>query len=170
MSDAIEASQAEQVVEAVRTKGVVRLRVFGTSMLPWIRSGDLLHILRTDLDRTCPGEIILFTRDGRLFVHRVIRKDQRPGLPFLVTKGDALPRADAPVTDAEFLGRVISIDRGDRRTDLQAPGQIALGRLLSRLSVFSRFWFPVARLAKRLLLPARGAASRLLPPSLPGNA
>ncbi len=170
MSEGLEATRAEQVAEAMRARGVVRLRVFGASMLPWIRPGDLLHILRTDPDRVCPGEIILFARDGGLFVHRVIRKDQRPGWPLLVTKGDALPRADAPVTDAELLGRVISIDRGDRRIDLQAPGQIALGRLLSHLSVSSRFWFPVARLAKRLLLPARGATSRLLPPSLPGNA
>ncbi|MBI3669993.1 MAG: S24/S26 family peptidase [Acidobacteria bacterium] len=170
MSEGIEASRVEQVAEAMRARGAARLRVFGTSMLPWIRPGDLLHILRTDLDRICLGEIILFTRDGRLFVHRVIRKDQRPGWPLLVTKGDALPHADAPLSDLEFLGCVISIDRSDRRIDLQAPGQIALGRLLSRFSVFSRFWFPVARLAKRLLLPARGAASRLLPPSLPGNA
>ncbi len=169
MSDAIETSQAEQVAAVVRANGTVHLRVSGSSMLPWVRPGDLLQILHTDPKRTCPGEIILFTRDGRLFVHRVIRKDQRPDWPLVVTKGDALPHADAPLSGPEFLGRVISIDRGGRRIDLQAPTQIALGRLLSRLSVSSRFWFPVARSAKRLLFPARTAAVRLIPPPPPCN-
>ncbi len=67
-------------------QGSVCLRVLGGSMTPWIRSGDLVFIKRYDFERVSAGDVILFERDGRFFVHRMIGREQtvraaRKGVP-----------------------------------------------------------------------------------------
>jgi len=58
--------------EVVRRFGKVRLRVFGTSMLPSILPGDLISVQRAGLSGISSGEIVLYSREGRLFAHRVV--------------------------------------------------------------------------------------------------
>src|SRR5580704_251477 len=103
------------VEEVVRSFGKVRLRVLGTSMAPSVLPGDLISIQRAELDEISSGEIVLFSRDERLFVHRVVSRDAARETPCLVTRGDRLGHEDPPVTAAELLGRVTSIERGHRR-------------------------------------------------------
>ena len=155
-------TRVEEIREKLGERGEVRLRVFGGSMVPWIRPGDVLLIRRVDGRQIGAGNVVLFAREDRLFVHRVIGK--RAGGE-LVTKGDALPRADAPVTTEELLGRVTFILRGTRQISLETPRQIALGRLLSRLSFSSRLWYPLARVTKRMFLPGRKFFGPAAPPS-----
>ena len=101
--------------EVVRSFGGLRLRVLGTSMAPSILPGDLVSIQRATLDEISRGEIVLFSRDGRLFVHRVVSVAPAPNAPCLITRGDRLRNDDPPVSPSEFLGRVLSIERGGRR-------------------------------------------------------
>lgn len=103
--------------EVVRTFGEVRLRVFGTSMAPSILPGDLISIRRAGLREISPGEIVLFSQKGRLFVHRVVRSAERLDHVCLITRGDRLCHNDPPVSSSEFLGRVISVERGNRRIE-----------------------------------------------------
>jgi signal peptidase I len=111
----VPAAQATGLVdEVVRTFGEVRLRVFGTSMAPSILPGDLISIQRASLTEISTGEVVLFSQKGRLFVHRVVRGADHPGEPCLITRGDRLRYNDSPVSSSELLGRVISIERGNR--------------------------------------------------------
>jgi signal peptidase I len=103
--------------EVVRTFGEVRLRVFGTSMAPSILPGDLISIQRTRLREISPGEVVLFSQEGRLFVHRVVCSAGSPEELHLITRGDRLSHNDPPVSPSEFLGRVISVERGNRKID-----------------------------------------------------
>jgi hypothetical protein len=84
-------------------------------MAPSVLPGDLISIQRAELDEISSGEIVLFSRDERLFVHRVVSRDAARETPCLVTRGDRLGHEDPPVTAAELLGRVTSIERGHRR-------------------------------------------------------
>jgi signal peptidase I len=106
--------------EVVRTFGEVRLRVFGTSMAPSIIPGDLISIQRAGLREISPGEVVLFLQKGRLFVHRVVCSAERLDQPCLITRGDRLCHNDPPVSSSEFLGRVISVERGNRRIESTA--------------------------------------------------
>ena len=111
--------------EVVRAFGEVRLRVFGTSMVPSILPGDLVLIQRASLDEISPGEVVLFFQKGRLFVHRVVERkvlaaSGRPEESCLITRGDRLRHEDPPVTSSELLGRVVSIERDDRIVELPA--------------------------------------------------
>jgi signal peptidase I len=98
--------------ELVRTFGGVRLRVFGTSMVPFLFPGDLIWIQKADLNGISTGEIVLFSREGRLIAHRVVAHAGSAEQTLLVTRGDRLNHDDHPVSSSEFLGRVtIAMER-----------------------------------------------------------
>lgn len=131
-----DATACELAEEVIRKFGSVRLRVQGTSMLPAIRPGDTIEVERTHPREIAPGEIVLYARDGRFFAHRVVRRSQTAQGTLLVTQGDRLQAADAPVSACELLGRVTFIERGRRRVPPRARiGSLekAVGRIL-RLS------------------------------------
>jgi signal peptidase I len=101
--------------DVVRRFGGVRLRVFGTSMVPSILPGDLISVQRADLSEISPGEIVLYSRDERLFAHRVVARAGGHHDSRLITRGDRLSYTDPPVSSLELLGRVTSIQCGDGR-------------------------------------------------------
>ena len=101
--------------DIVRTFGEIRLRVFGTSMVPSILPGDLISIQRASLSEISPGEIVLYSREGRLFAHRVVARAGSHDDPRLITRGDRLSHNDPPVSSSELLGRVTSIQSADGR-------------------------------------------------------
>jgi signal peptidase I len=150
--------------EVVRTFGEVRLRVFGTSMVPSILPGDLISIQRAAASEISSGEIVLYTREGRLFAHRVVGRAGSAGQPFaaqgeslLITRGDRLRYNDPPVSSSELLGRVISIGRGDRQLE-PLPRAIGSNHPLIRLLQSSdRATYLYLRLASlwRTLFPRR---------------
>lgn len=111
--------------EIVREFGEVRLRVFGTSMVPSILPGDLVLIQRASLREIVPGEVVLFLQKGRLFVHRVVDRKAAATADgaeetHLITRGDRLRHNDPPVSSGELLGRLVSIERDDRKVELMA--------------------------------------------------
>ena len=101
--------------EVVRKFGEVRLRVFGTSMVPSVLPGDLISVQSTDISEVSTGEIVLYSREGRLFAHRVVGRAGSREDPRLITRGDRLSHNDPPVSSSELLGRVTSIECGDGR-------------------------------------------------------
>jgi signal peptidase I len=99
--------------EVVRTFGEVRLRVFGTSMVPSILPGDLICVQRAGVSEISTGEIVLYSRDGRMFAHRVVNPAGGAEKALLITRGDRLRDNDPPVFSSELLGRVTSVERGN---------------------------------------------------------
>jgi len=159
MSAEVHPSLVARVSAHLARRGRVCLRVHGTSMLPWVQPRDIVLVRRTSVDGARCGDLVLFARNGRLFVHRVIAKRQFAGSLQVLAKGDAHPHPDAVVGREEFLGRVVRIHRRRRRMDLDAPGQLLLGILIARISAHSHRWYPAARLAARAILPLRRALS-----------
>jgi signal peptidase I len=110
--------------DVVRTFGVVRLRVFGTSMAPAILPGDLVSIERASLNEISMGDVVLFQQRGRLFVHRVVDRKQlavgRYEETCLITRGDRLGHDDPPVNSSELLGRIVSLERNHRKVEIPA--------------------------------------------------
>jgi signal peptidase I len=99
--------------EVLRCSGRLRLGVTGWSMLPTIWPGDSLLIERAGWKDVRRGDVVLFGRDHRFFVHRVIAKSASAGV--ILTQGDGMPRPDLVVKGSELLGRVSFILRGRRR-------------------------------------------------------
>ena len=85
----------------IRRFGALRLRVSGFSMLPSIWPGDIACVSRVDAYR--PGDVVLlFSRKGRLFIHRVVEMSGGA----VVTRGDSMLDADPPVAVSDVLGRL----------------------------------------------------------------
>ncbi|MGC2195079.1 MAG: hypothetical protein WA628_10425 [Terriglobales bacterium] len=105
--------------EVLRTAGTVRLTAFGYSMLPALWPGDFLTIQAQSFDQVQVRDVVLFAREGRFFIHRVLEKREKDSERHLVTRGDALPEADAPVRPEEVLGAIVSVRHGDR--DVPVP-------------------------------------------------
>jgi len=75
--------KCDLAADVIRRFGVLRLRVSGFSMLPSIWPGDIACVSRVVAYR--PGDVVLFSRKGRLFVHRVVEMSGGA----VVTRGDS---------------------------------------------------------------------------------
>ncbi len=106
------ALQCELASEVLRSSGSLRLGVTGWSMFPMLWPGDTLMIEQTTSDTIDPGDIVLFARDRRFFVHRVVAKNAAE--QSIQTRGDAMAQLDPPVLNRELLGRVVSILRNGK--------------------------------------------------------
>jgi hypothetical protein len=93
--------------EVLRRFGELRLQVTGASMVPSFWPGDLLTIRSVQLSEISPGDVVLFLRDSRFFVHRALSVSADR----LLAQGDGLATPDPPVSPNELLGRVVSVAR-----------------------------------------------------------
>jgi signal peptidase len=128
-----EALRLELAAEVLRDFGELRFRACGGSMLPAIFPGDILLVRRDPVGGIRRGHIVLCSRAGRFYAHRVARIENRGKAVRLITRGDALTREDPAVFEEEFLGRVTGLARGRTQIELSAtpsPGGRLFGGLL----------------------------------------
>lgn len=111
----VHALKCELAEEVLRSSGRLRLKVTGWSMLPSIWPGDVLMIDCKDTAEISKGDIVLYKRDRRLTVHRIVRNQSLQPKMAVLTRGDAMPACDRPVSACDLLGRVNLILRGTER-------------------------------------------------------
>ncbi|MGH8101638.1 MAG: S24/S26 family peptidase [Chthoniobacterales bacterium] len=80
-------------------------------MVPAILPGDLISVEQVFIGDVSAGEIVVFSRDGRLVAHRVVMTMAGANGGCLVTRGDRARRNDSLVGGAELIGRVTQIER-----------------------------------------------------------
>src|SRR5256885_5442936 len=62
----------EVIASALAGQGRISLRVRGSSMLPWVRPGDIAVVRRTDVAHVPCGDVVLILPDKRLIVYRLV--------------------------------------------------------------------------------------------------
>ncbi|HEX4002665.1 MAG TPA: S24/S26 family peptidase [Candidatus Acidoferrales bacterium] len=124
---AIEMELAEEVL---RSYGKLRVVARGSSMIPTIFPGDILLVERNPVERLQPGDVVLASRGGRFFAHRVVRLTALGGPPRVITRGDALRETDPAFSHDEILGRVTAVSRGRRHIDMSGEGGLSGKRIL----------------------------------------
>jgi signal peptidase len=123
--------------ETLLASGQLRLRVTGGSMLPALIPGDVVQFHSCAAEHAEPGDVVLFRREDRFVVHRVVTKASDG----LLTQGDALAQPDLPVSSADVIGKVVGVSRRgiiikqDRRSTL---GLYLSRRLLGRSDLATR--------------------------------
>lgn len=91
----------------------------GTSMLPFIRTGDTLIVAPVDATALQPGDVILFQPDAnRVVAHRVVQREIEGEHVHYKLRGDASAGPAECVLPEQVLGRVLRIVRGSRTIDL----------------------------------------------------
>lgn len=114
MPDSPDGAKCRLIASALRSGQRVQIRALGVSMMPTVWPGDTLSIEPEAFDRQAINNVVVFTREDRLFAHRVRRREGA----LLLTQGDRVAHTDAPVGDREYLGRVVSIIRAGRERKL----------------------------------------------------
>jgi hypothetical protein len=97
-------------LDLLRAGEEVSLVAGGHSMSPAIRHGDRLVLVPLRA-RPRTGEVLAATIDGRLVVHRLVRR--RGG--WLELRGDAAPASDRPLPAAAAVGILAAAWRDGRR-------------------------------------------------------
>jgi ribosomal protein S18 acetylase RimI-like enzyme len=127
----------------------IRFRAKGFSMRPFIQDGDLITVspLRNSPIRI--GDVVLYkTADGRIIVHRVIRKTRIDGKAAFFIKGDAAFDKPEEVDAKRILGRVVAIERNRLKRKLDTKVYRIIGLLFAGLSPFSRWIYPMGSKVK----------------------
>lgn len=138
--DEAHAVKCDLAVDVLRSSGRLRLRVTGSSMLPSVWPGDTLMIDRADVNAISEGDLVLYRRNRRFFVHRVVSLNSAAD-SVILTRGDSMPQADPPVPCHDVMGRVSHIVRDGRliepQKNLGLP-QRAVAHLVRRSEIAAR--------------------------------
>ena len=115
----------------------VKARVGGTSMLPWLRAGDIVTLKNCPLDTVRKGDIVVFKRFEKLVIHRVIAYDNMiAGIAF-ITKGDSCKHTDGYILPSDFLGKAFSYERKGSPTNLTDRKHLRFNRFLAAVSLYT---------------------------------
>lgn len=137
----------------------LRFRARGTSMRPFIRDGNILEIRPAGVSPIRCGDVVLCCNDSdRVVVHRIV--GQENGHMRLLIQGDALTRPDGRISRDQVLGKVVVIERGKRRIDIDTGLPRLSGLLWVKFSPFSVWLYRVLVLlgatAERVILVSNG--------------
>lgn len=136
--------------------GTFHFKAYGSSMYPFICNGDTLTIQPVDIVRLKTGDVVLFTsHDGRIKVHRIIRKNiQREGVKFIM-RGDSTLYSDGWILPEQILGKVDTVIRN--RKDIRLDSRFL--KLLTNLWMKS---YPLGALLLKTKPKSKQVASLLL--------
>lgn len=120
--------------EVLEKGNTFQFRALGGSMFPFIRPGDLLTTKAVDPTDLLIGEVLLYQREGRSFVHRLIKKKMIDGTHLFITHGDHLAFSDPAIRSSQILGKVTCIERRGRLILLDTPFRRMWGRFIAAAS------------------------------------
>ncbi|KKS46124.1 hypothetical protein A3J20_00360 [Candidatus Gottesmanbacteria bacterium RIFCSPLOWO2_02_FULL_42_29] len=83
------------------------LKADGTSMLPIIRPGDVLHLKKSRFDKVKEDELIMVEKKRQFMIHRVIYKSTK----YLITKGDHNFKSDGHIPSQNVHARLTYFTR-----------------------------------------------------------
>jgi len=88
------------------------------SMEPQIRAGDRVIVSGCRVAELKAGDIILFQKGSIFCTHRFVRKLDSD---LVIAKGDRQTGFDTPFHQSQIIGKVMAIERNQRRIDLRRP-------------------------------------------------
>lgn len=89
--------------------GVRPSLVVGQSMVPALKTGDIVLTREVSPKEIAVGDIVRFSTGKTTIVHRVIEIYDSGSNRWLVTKGDANNHADDPITADQIEGKVVAV-------------------------------------------------------------
>lgn len=96
----------------------VRITMRGTSMLPFIKQGDIALVSKTDIGNVRKGDIIVFKIKNDYIAHRLIKKNMTDLT--VITKGDSCKQYDTPVAFQSVTGKISRIQSGKKTMDMDS--------------------------------------------------
>jgi signal peptidase I len=148
-------TKCELAAQVLISSGKLRLGVMGWSMLPSIWPGDTLFFERMTGEAVAEGDIVLYRRDSRFIIHRVLGKTAEDSM--ILTRGDALSQSDPLVKNHDVLGKVVFIVRDSK---LIRPNKTLTFSSRALVALLQR-----SATANRVLIGVHGMLKKLQPPN-----
>jgi signal peptidase I len=122
----------------------VKLKVGGYSMFPLLRNGDEIIINKCPISELNIGDVVVFKTGNKWIAHRLHKKVSENNKTFLITKGDSCTFKDSPVTEENFVGKVISFFRKGKEKNINSNFYKKLNRSFVRFyKLFTFFIIPL---------------------------
>ena len=99
-----------EIINKLNGKKKFALRSQGYSMMPVVRSGDLVYIRKTKFQHLKVNEIILARKSKETFIHRLVYKTKA----YAITKGDNNRLTDGKIYPGQIMGKVYRIKRNNQ--------------------------------------------------------
>jgi len=111
----------------------VRVKVSGSSMLPLIRNGDYVVVRSVCEKELKIGDILAYTysKDSPVICHRLVRSEKS----YLIAKGDTYVHGYERICFNRLLGRVVLIEHGTAKINLEAGFQKSCAAKIAWLSL-----------------------------------
>jgi signal peptidase I len=154
------------ILEELHNGKQMGLRVSGRSMHPLMRQGDSIRLEKCTARALAIGDIITFKKDGNYFTHRLLWTTKRGNGIRLITKGDNEINTDPPVSPVSVIGKVTSIQRGNRTLHLNTPFWRSMNRLFGVFFLLETITILLYRFATGRFQPFRALALTKSNPSL----
>ncbi|MFA4984861.1 MAG: S24/S26 family peptidase [Candidatus Omnitrophota bacterium] len=137
--------------EVLKSNFAIRIKVRGSSMLPFIRTGDYVTIIPVSLEDARIGDIIAYGDKERknIICHRLIKRVNSD----LVLKGDTHLWSSEKVSAESLLGKVVSVECGKSKFNLEDKPHRFLSCVLARVS---RYFPPLLFLIAYYIEAVRG--------------
>ena len=98
--------------------------VKGFCMWPFLRDGQKILVKKTIGPDFCTGDLVLYRADGRLFCHRLLRKEKNNGNWLFYCRPDTSSGAGGdPVTENMVEGKVVGLIAGSKMVNLETPSR-----------------------------------------------
>jgi signal peptidase I len=129
-------SQLELLKCIFERSASVRMSVYGISMAPFIRSGDVITLSPLDGQPPQIGDIVAFEQaeTKKLIIHRIIRKNQN----WCEMKGDNCSQSDRIISIKSLLGTVTNIEHKSRHANFGISKAKRWIASLSRRNILQR--------------------------------
>lgn len=113
---------------------LLHFKANGSSMHPFIQSGNTIVIKPLEKITVNIGDIIFFRRtekENSFTAHRLIKIGKGQGGTQLFTKGDDLGYYDPPVLQEQVIGRVVRVERNGKRLELTSRPWCIFGYIIA---------------------------------------
>ena len=122
--------------EVIERDEDVPLKTFGLSMAPTIYGGEWVVVRRVNAEKVGMGDVVIYQAGNVFVAHRVIRKRERDGKAYFTVKGDAHLEAEGEIAEGEIVAKVVSLQKKDKRIDLDRPRWRLANRLIALCSAW----------------------------------
>ncbi|WP_121610083.1 signal peptidase I [Mesobacillus foraminis] len=99
----------------IQKDGYIILPSMGNSMYPLIREGNLCRFVSCQPGELKKGDVILYySKTGQIIAHRFIEMKSMNDMNYYYLKGDTNLGFDSPIKEHQIIGKLVSIQKGDR--------------------------------------------------------
>ncbi|WP_338419223.1 signal peptidase I [Mesobacillus foraminis] len=87
----------------------------GNSMFPLIQQGNLCRFVSCQAVEMKKGDVVLYySKTGQIIAHRFVEMKFMNDTSYFYLKGDTNLGFDAPIKEHQIIGKLVSIQKGDR--------------------------------------------------------